>query len=80
MGPECSNNHKGRGLCIIASRHPLQLRRVLNNTEVKDIQAILIFIINLMNLIKNDFQAIIIYILSPENRIYRIYIYRRKII
>ena len=23
MGPECSNDHKGSELCIIANRHPL---------------------------------------------------------
>jgi hypothetical protein len=27
MGPECSNNHKGSGLCIIANGHPV------NSTE-----------------------------------------------
>ncbi len=26
MGPECSNDHKGRGLCNIADEHPLALR------------------------------------------------------
>ena len=31
MGPECSNYHKGSGLCIIAKGHPHQLHRVLNN-------------------------------------------------
>ena len=36
MGPECSNFHKGIGLCIIAKGHPYELHRVLNNTEVKE--------------------------------------------
>ena len=35
VGPECSNNLKGSGLCIIACRHLLRSARVLNNTEVK---------------------------------------------
>ena len=34
IGPECSNNLKGSGLCIIAFRHLLHSARVLNNTEV----------------------------------------------
>ena len=32
--PECSNDLKGSGLCIIAFRHLLRSARVLNNTEV----------------------------------------------
>ena len=36
MGPECSNYHKGSGLCIIDKGHPHQLHGVLNNTEVKE--------------------------------------------
>ena len=35
IGPECSNDLKGSGLCIIAFRHLLRSARVLNNTEVK---------------------------------------------
>ena len=33
IGPECSNDLKGSGLCIIAFRHLLRSARVLNNTE-----------------------------------------------
>ena len=37
MGPECSNYHKGSGLCNIANGHPINsAQRVLNNTEVKE--------------------------------------------
>ena len=36
MEPECSNYHRGSGLCIIAKGHPHQLHRVLNNAEVKE--------------------------------------------
>ena len=36
-GPECSNDLKGSGLCIIAFRHLLRSARVLNNTEVKGV-------------------------------------------
>ena len=35
IGPECSNDLKGSGLCIIAFRHQLRSARVLNNTKVK---------------------------------------------
>ena len=32
MGPECSNDHKGRGLCNIANEHPLALRTECSTT------------------------------------------------
>ncbi len=31
-GPECSNDHKGRGLCNIANEHPLALRTECSTT------------------------------------------------
>ena len=44
IGPECSNNLKGSGLCIIAFRHLLRSARVLNNTEVKGHYSVYIYI------------------------------------